>query len=183
MRDYKKNPAQSKRRKTSPPAGIRPGRAFLAGAISGIALTLVAQNWSFINETLFAPSPLAIHEQSANTKETENEVKFEFYTRLPKMEVPIDTTREKIRDKKETGNYFYMLQVGSFDQRKDAERLKAQLALLGEIAVIQNVAVNGTSMHRVRLGPFNSSRKLDAVRGRLTREDIPTMALKIRHPD
>ena len=74
----------------------------------------------------------------------------------------------------------YMLQVGSFNQRSDAERLKAELALLGEVAHIENVTVNERSMHRVRLGPYRSARKLSAVKNRLSALDVPTMALKLR---
>lgn len=183
MRDYKKGPIQPQRRQKTSPAVTKPGRAFIAGAITGVALTLVIQNWNTISEQVLGPTPLTDAAKKPAASSPGNEVEFEFYTRLPQMEVPVDTRVERTRDKKESGNYFYMLQVGSFHQRADAERLKAQLALLGETAMIQDVSVNGTAMHRVRLGPFSSSRKLDAVRGRLTDEDIPTMALKIRQPD
>ena len=183
MRDYKKEPAQPQRRQKISPTATKPGRAFIAGAITGVALTLVIQNWNAISEQLLGPTTITDATKEPIASTAGDEVEFEFYTRLPQMEVPVDTTVERTRDKKESGKYLYMLQVGSFDQRADAERLKAQLALLGEAAMIQDVSVNGTAMHRVRLGPYTSSRKLDAVRGRLTDEDIPTMALKIRQPD
>ncbi|MEL0083491.1 MAG: SPOR domain-containing protein [Gammaproteobacteria bacterium] len=183
MRDYKKGTSNPKRRSKTRPPGVKPGRAFIAGAVSGVALTLIAQHWRQIGEFLIGPPTQVSIAEVAPATQQSGEVEFEFYTRLPSMEVPVDVTQERIRDKKEAGKHIYMLQVGSFEQREDAERLKAQLALLGEIAMIQDVTVNGATMHRVRLGPFNGSRKLDAVRNRLTDEDIPTMALKIRQPD
>jgi len=183
MRDYKKKPSQTKRRKKSPQSGIKPGRTFVVGVTTGVVLTLLIQNWGLLRELISEPVPVTVTGEPTTPPEASNEVEFEFYTRLPKMEVPVDTSVEEARDKKERDKYFYMLQVGSFDKRADAERLKAQLALLGQVAKIQDVAVNGTTMHRVRLGPFNSSRRLNSIEARLTRENIPTMALKIRKPD
>ena len=182
MRDYKKAPAKPKRRPGPKTTGAKPGRAYVTGLVSGIALTLLIQNWEPVRDQLMGPA--AVQPETPATEPTETEeVTFEFYTRLPQMEVPVDTRRDQIRDDKEPGKYLYMLQAGSFDKQADAERLKAQLALLGEVAVIQKVTVNGATMHRVRLGPFNSSRKLDAVNHRLIREEIPTMALKIPRSD
>ncbi|RLA17669.1 MAG: hypothetical protein DRQ60_01405 [Gammaproteobacteria bacterium] len=183
MRDYKKKSSKPTRRKQPQQTGIKPGRAFIAGLIMGVALTLTVQNWSQVRHFLLGPATEEPVKKQATTPKTDDEIEFEFYTRLPKMEVPIDTTVEEARDKKEREKYYYMLQVGSFDRRADAERLKAQLALLGEVATIQDVSVNGSTMHRVRLGSFNSSRKLNSIEARLTRENIPTMALKIRKPD
>ncbi|MBL4622841.1 MAG: SPOR domain-containing protein [Immundisolibacteraceae bacterium] len=154
----------------------------MAGAIAGIAVTLLVQNWSLIRGYLpIAAIPTAAVEQDESQPPTE--VEFEFYTRLPQMEVPIDTIQEEQRDQADNKHYQYMLQVGSFNRRSDAERMKAQLALLGQVAHIQDVTIKQKSMHRVRLGPFKSSRKLNTIKARLTAEDIPTMALKIRIPD
>ena len=49
----------------------------------------------------------------------------------------------------------YILQVGSFRQNSDAERLKAQLAMLGIQTSIQTVTIdNGQTYHRVRTGSY-----------------------------
>ena len=182
MRDYKKPTKSSKQR---PPAGqtaTKPGRAFIAGAITGVAITLLVQNWALIRSYLPIAAPVAIAVKNP-TDEPQTEVEFEFYTRLPQMEVPIDTIQEEQRDQADNKHYQYILQVGSFVKRSDAERLKAQLALLGHIAQIQDVTLKQKKMHRVRLGPFKSARKLNTIKARLTAEDIPTMALKTRIPD
>ncbi len=182
MATSKRKPATPGGRNRNQQSGSKPGRVFIAGLATGVMLTLLIQNWTPIRQQLFGPDSIADQPPQVADTTPDDPLEFEFYTRLPQMEVPVDTSREQSTDNKKTSDYLYMLQVGSFDRKADAERLKAQLALLGEVAMIQDVAVNGVSMHRVRLGPFSSSRKLDVVRNRLTAEDIPTMALKIRRP-
>ena len=181
MRDYKRPSSSPKKRQPAGQPTTKPGRAFLAGAITGVSITLLIQNWPQIRGYMpIEVLPTVAVEQVADQDDTA--VEFEFYTRLPQMEVPIDTVQEEQRDQSDTKNYQYILQAGSFNRRSDAERMKAQLALLGQVAHIQDVTIKQKSMHRVRLGPFKSSRKLNTIKARLTAEDIPTMALKIRIP-
>jgi cell division protein FtsN len=72
----------------------------------------------------------------------------------------------------------YLLQVGAFPSASDAESLKARLALQGFVANVQDVAVNGQTFHRVRLGPFGSATQLEAARQRLSSAGINAIALK-----
>ena len=53
-----------------------------------------------------------------------------------------------------------MLQVGSFQSRPDAEKLKANLAFLGMQADVQKVRINGQNWHRVRTGPYADRNQL-----------------------
>lgn len=193
MKDYKHAPAdrkRSKNSKTKAKGEHRNSRIYLAGVFTGIALTLLFNHRSELLGVLnqgkqqkIVQRQTDIAKEDDHTDQIEEELKFEFYTRLPEMEVPVDSGQEEQRDISESRDYLYMLQVGSFNQRKDAERLKAELALLGEIAHIENVTVNQRSMHRVRLGPFKSARKLSAVKNRLATLDVPTMALKLRREE
>lgn len=52
-----------------------------------------------------------------------------------------------------TGSRFE-LQVGSFRRYEEADRRKAELALLGFSASIQSTNVNGETWHRVKVGPL-----------------------------
>ena len=64
----------------------------------------------------------------------------------------------------------YMVQVGSFRQMSDADRLKAALAMNGHRAIIQTTRMSDNSQrHRVRLGPFRSkesAKKISVSPGR-----------------
>lgn len=72
----------------------------------------------------------------------------------------------------------YLLQVGAFPSASDAESLKARLAMQGFVANVQDVAINGQTFHRVRLGPFGSATQLEAAQQRLTSAGIKAIALK-----
>ena len=58
----------------------------------------------------------------------------------------------------------YMVQVGSFREISDADRLKASLAMSGHRATIQTARMADESQrHRVRLGPFDSAESAKRV--------------------
>jgi cell division protein FtsN len=68
--------------------------------------------------------------------------------------------------------------VGSFRNQADAEQMKARLALLGSVATVQTVTVNGATWHRVRIGPFEGARKADEMRRMLSANQIETLVMK-----
>jgi cell division protein FtsN len=73
----------------------------------------------------------------------------------------------------------YLLQIGSFRKAEDAERLKAQLALLGVETRIQRVTINDNdTFHRVRSGPYRDLKSLDRVRQLLTRNNIKSIVVR-----
>jgi SPOR domain len=78
-----------------------------------------------------------------------------------------------------SGNYF--LQSGSFSTMDQADRLKAQLALLGLEASVQNVTLNKTNtIHRVRVGPFRDYATLNEARAVLRQHGIQSTPVMIR---
>ena len=72
----------------------------------------------------------------------------------------------------------YSLQTGSFRNPVDAEQMKARLALLGSIATVHEVNINGETWHRVRIGPFEGARKTDQMRRLLADNDIDSLIIK-----
>lgn len=72
----------------------------------------------------------------------------------------------------------YILQAGSFPDPKGADEMKAKLALLGYVAQVQPVTVNGRSWHRVRLGPYPSASELENAKRTLAENGITAIALK-----
>ena len=61
----------------------------------------------------------------------------------------------------------YFLQVGAYKSAEDAERQKGNLAMQGFEAKVTQREVNGATMYRVRMGPYNSLDEMNAVRSRL----------------
>jgi len=122
--------------------------------------------------------------KSSGSASGKSKVQFEFYTLLPESEVVIPEQelvedRARPASKKPEADMNYMLQTGSFRQGKEAESLKAKLALLGIESHIQNVSIGGEDWHRVRAGPYNSMKEVRQVRGLLRRNKINAIPIKV----
>ena len=111
--------------------------------------------------------------------------RFEFYTVLPEMEVPVPeeampTRAAKTQPESEEA-VRYLLQVASFKSHQEADRLKASLALLGMEAKIQTVTIDSKqTWHRVRLGPFSSLADAHQMRRQLRENDLDAIVLKVK---
>ncbi len=113
------------------------------------------------------------------------EPKFNFYTILPELEVliPESETRPpetKNRITSSKTNKQYVLQVGSFQNLNDAEKLKANLAFLGLEANIQRVTVNNQAWHRVRTGPYRNKQQLYKNQKLLKKNNIPAISMELK---
>lgn len=123
----------------------------------------------------------AVEEVAVN--EEEPEARFTFYDMLPNFEVVIpeeepDVARDQaIAVVEEPG--LYVLQAGSFGAVEDADRRRAQLALLGIESVIQRVAIDDKTYHRVRIGPLNDLDRLNLVRSQLKQADIDVLRIRL----
>jgi cell division protein FtsN len=113
--------------------------------------------------------------------------RYDFFTVLPEMEVVVpeqelsrkaDKTEPATNPSIATAQDQYILQAGSFRNATDAEQMKARLAMLGSMATVQKVTVNGQSWHRVRIGPFQGARKADEIRRLLADNKIDTLVMK-----
>lgn len=112
--------------------------------------------------------------------------RFDFYTMLPKLKVFVPEPRDEApaaahghgAEIDERG--MYALQVGSFRQIGDANRVKARLALIGVEADIYTVTVNEQKWHRLRVGPYSDLEKLHDITERLRKHHIDYMVLKIK---
>lgn len=116
--------------------------------------------------------------------EDEREVKLDFHDVLPNIDVVISESdiieyEEPVADRPEQD---YVLQVGSYKDEADAESLKAKLALAGFEAVIQRVKIDKGTYFRVRMGPYQSMRKLQLDKKRLAKQGVDTLTLRLETP-
>jgi len=111
------------------------------------------------------------------------ESRFTFYDMLPKFEVIIpevegdvaqDSAIEVVQDPG-----LYVLQAGSFSELADADRRRAELALLGIESVIQRVAIDDRTYHRVRIGPIENLDRLNLIRDQLRQADIDVLRIRL----
>lgn len=131
-----------------------------------------------------------LKQQKAEDKTaTDSKPRFDFYKLLPKISVDVPKNQTAPRqspagtDSQATPqpSYRFILQAGSFKEYHEADRLKANLALAGIHANIEKVTLNNAEVwHRVRIGPFQSEREMNKIRGRLRSQNIEPVLMKVK---
>lgn len=113
-------------------------------------------------------------------KEPEN--RFNFYDLLPEHKViapKVDAYQYK--EKSAPGEFYYIVQTGSFRNLKDAERQKAMIAFQGIKADIKSVTnEQGTVWHRVSTGPFYNRSKMNSALDKLVSMQIQPLVKKVK---
>jgi cell division protein FtsN len=112
--------------------------------------------------------------------------RFDFYNLLPEMEVIVPEneisgtpTRQGVRRVEEPGTY--LLQAGSFRSAKQADQLRAKLALLGLETSIQTVSSDSRqAWHRVRVGPFENLKDLNTARSLLKQNGVDAILIRLK---
>lgn len=108
--------------------------------------------------------------------------RFAFYEMLPDFEVVIPEkeldARRDVKGQAVTDVGSYILQTGSFQNFKDADRMKARLALLGLESQIQKVSIDSRTWHRVRIGPIENLSTLNEFRSRLWDDKIQFIVVR-----
>ena len=189
-RDYKHQVRRKPRRKPAPP---------WVWMLAGLSIGLFVAFLIYLKSTAAdAPAPRVVEAPMPTEQEARGVKKvppapippppkprFDFYTTLPEMEVVVPeeeitgTRKEGVRQVEEPGTY--LLQAGSFRTHEQADRLKAQLALLGLETGIQSVSINDReTWHRVRVGPFRDLDELHRVRVQLKSHDVDAILIRVR---
>ena len=110
--------------------------------------------------------------------------KYDFYQMLPNFEVVVpekdkDVKRDPPAAAKIERPGVYVLQVGSYRNEADADRVRAQLALQGVTARVQRVAVDADVWHRVRIGPITNLDELNKVRRQLRAAEVDALVIRV----
>jgi len=181
---------RSQARRSGAGGGV-PGWVWLAaGVLLGLALSvfvLVRQGGLDAERLLPRPNPAAeapaaSEEPVAQRRDPEpKKPRYDFYTILPEKEVvvPEAEIRAPAPQQPARAGERYLLQVGAFRDARDADALKARLALLGLVARVQADTIEGIQWHRVRLGPYDTLAELDGVRRQLAQNQIESLAIKV----
>jgi cell division protein FtsN len=119
--------------------------------------------------------------QARDKKESQGGPVIDFYTVLQdrRVDVPERPAPETIKPNAPTAtaaDQRYILQAGSFRKAQDADRRKAELALLGLEAAIKKAVVAGEPYFRVELGPFSDDGFYSQVKNRLISNKIQYIA-------
>lgn len=164
---------------------------FVGGIALGLVGAVVLYSRGFIpagpeREPAQPQARQADESQLIESDEQQADPRFDFFTVLPEMEVVVPERelsnqaqpQEREPDVAGSAQESFILQVGSFRNAADADQMKARLALLGSVANIQQVNVDGQTWHRVRLGPVQGARAANDLRRQLQSNNIDVLVLK-----
>lgn len=135
---------------------------------------------------------------------------FDFYTVLPEMEVVIPDAELSAKARAEQqkqqaaiaaaqnnpnapatppaatppadANARYVLLAGSYGDAKTADEAKAKLAMLGIVAKVQTVSVNGKTWNRVMVGPYANASDTEAAQKTLADAGVKAIPMKQATP-
>lgn len=168
-RDYKYRAAPQKPQKTAP-AWLWALAGLLVGAL---AVSLV---WLKLDEQPPAERwvgaepdrpPQQVEEETPVAQLPPHKPRFNFYDKLPGQEVLVPEEQLELRAEPALADPSsrYLIQVISYANTADAERMKAELALLGiETRVGEAVISGGRTVYRVMAGPYLGRDELDRAR-------------------
>lgn len=162
--------------------------------LAGLALgALVVGTGSYVRDRLKggelpsatdgAPRPVVRPQAKPRPSTAPPEKRFEFYEMLPNFEVVVPEEDREVRPDKTPAPVeapgVYVLQAGSYSTFAEADKVKAQLALLGIRSQIQKITVDERQYHRVRIGPIEELGELNRVRQRLRNARIDVLVIRV----
>lgn len=182
VRDYKKT-----RRSQIEFARLRD---FGAGVVVGIVLAsgvfLYARSVQEQTAEDVRPEPrrpVQTAEAAAPEPDADPAAQYDFYEMLPKFEVVVPEKEREVRRDVPASRIerpgVYVLQAGSYRNLRDAERVRAQLALQGIDAKVQRVAVDNDVWHRVRIGPIGDLGELNRLRNQLQAAEVDVLVIRV----
>lgn len=210
-RDYAKKPSSNSRGNASRGAAVRRsnggggksgGSRGMPGwiwGLMGLSIGLFTAGWVWIDRPA-KPSPLVAGGAAAPEARAEaaqpkaiplppkQPSKYAFYEMLPSYEVviPREDAAASARSGKPTTPDIaepgqYLIQVGAYKTRDEAERGRANLALLGIESKIEQITIDQSeSWYRVRIGPEASLPKTQEIMQRLDENGIKGMLVKVK---
>lgn len=163
-------------------------REFGLGLALGLSLSAFVLVWQNYREKQVAkaaaeqPKP---EPRAATTKDPESAMNYDFYERLPSFEVRVPEKPQTVSNEREAAPAtvdrpgVYVLQAGSFSKQEDADRVQAQLRVLGIESTVHKVPGELTDLHRVRIGPITDVAELNRLRARLRAADFDSMPMRV----
>lgn len=159
----------------------------LAVVVVGVVVVL-ANLWGHKRTTPIEHKTRTDARSVKKPKEQAPAEKFEFYTLLPKQSNGPSVGATKGATGAESGQprapaesskpaVQYVIQVGSFATPAEADRRKAEVAMLGYSSNVRSADVHGKTYYRVQIGPV-ADKDVGGVEKRLNQAKIATLVTK-----
>ena len=75
--------------------------------------------------------------------------------------------------------FVYFVQAGAFVRAEDAQVQRARLAMIGQESRVMEREQSGRTVHRVRVGPFETAALAQAARDRLAAEGFEVTLVRV----
>ncbi len=181
----KKRPSAKARKqaatsKQAQPKAVKPWRWYGSGVLTGVLLSFLLYLGTLPPSG--AGTPI---ETAQEPQEQAPTPRFDFYTLLPERTMDVEVDPNDIppqRASLRAASEYYLLQAGSFKQREDADRRRAELLLLGLDPQVEQSDGDNGRWFRVYLGPFESKSKMAKARSMTASQEIDTLLLKRSKP-
>ena len=72
----------------------------------------------------------------------------------------------------------YVLLAGSYAEARAADEAKAKLALLGIVAKVQSITINGKTWNRVIVGPYSNASETESAKATLAENGVKAIPMK-----
>jgi cell division protein FtsN len=108
--------------------------------------------------------------------------RFDFYKLLPEQTSDVEVEPAEVATPRASNTENYLLQAGSFRQREDADRRRAELLLLGLEPTVEQADGDNGRWFRVYVGPFASRSQMAKARSLTAGQGIDTLLLKRSAP-
>jgi cell division protein FtsN len=162
----------------------------LAGLVLGAALSALTILRDWRSQVPDAPRPAATEPNAerpladAAPNSAPARPRYDFFTILPANEERVSDEQVRAEAKRPEiaappGTRLY-LQYGSFSNARDAEQLKATIALLGIATQVSTATIDGATWHRVRSGPYASAAELEQVRQQAQQGGVAALVVRER---
>lgn len=184
-----------------------PAWAWLSlGVLLGLALSalVLIKDWAPLLRRSNLPQPNAQASAPADTDHAAAgdsshkpapKKTYDFYSVLPEMEVVIPDAELSAKARAEqqqqaqpqtpvaappaqAGGH-YVLLAGSYSDPHSADEAKAKLALLGIVAQVQTITINGKVWNRVMVGPYASASDTEATKKILADNGVKAIPMKL----
>ena len=185
-RDYAKGrkpaaakPAARRKNTNKRPTGATqrsPLKWFGGGLLSGVFLSFMA----YLGTLPADPGSATQSAESQAQPAAAPTPRWDFYTLLPERTIDVEVDPAEVTAPRDTPatRENYLLQAGSFRQREDADRRRAELLLLGLEPSIEETTGDNGRWFRVYLGPYDSRSKMSKARSLTAGQSIETLVLK-----
>ena len=158
----------------------------LALGLSVSVMVLVWQNYREKQEAKTAAEQPKPEPRTAVAKDNDEAARnYEFYERLQNIEVQVPEKGTAAGNERDPAPAnidrpgVYVIQAGSFRKQEDADRVQAQLRVLGIEASVQKVQVDQGEVFRVRIGPLSDLVEIHRLRARLRDADFESQPFRV----